>query len=410
MKLKRILIIFLVLMMLSLTVLQAFAGSINDLKKEESEIQNKIDENSSELKSVRAEANEVSKQIQELDKQVNEATLELQKVTDELEQLNLDIIRTTEELEEAEKELEIKNEEFKARLRSMYKNGNTGYIELLLSAENVSELLSRNQMVQQIASYDRDLITFIKEQRDLIEEKKSELESQKASAEVVKSQIEKRKTELETATKEKQSFMASLQEDIDAFEKQHDELSRESEAIKDRIVTLQRAAAVEAAKAKSAKEASQSKSSNSNASSPSRGNSSGTSTPTGGAYSWPVPGHGRISSPYGYRIHPIFNVNRMHTGVDISAPSGTPIVAVNSGVVIHSGWQGGYGMTVIVDHGGGMATLYAHNSANTVSVGQQVSRGQTIALMGSTGNSTGPHLHFEVRKNGDHIDPLPYIR
>ena len=126
--------------------------------------------------------------------------------------------------------------------------------------------------------------------------------------------------------------------------------------------------------------------------------------------SWPVPGYSRISSPYGYRIHPIFNTKKMHTGIDIPAPTGTPAVSIDQGKVIFSGTKGGYGKTIMIQHDDGKVTLYAHNSELIVSVGQRVQKGQVVSKIGSTGNSTGPHLHFEVRINGKHVNPVPYIK
>jgi murein DD-endopeptidase MepM/ murein hydrolase activator NlpD len=128
-------------------------------------------------------------------------------------------------------------------------------------------------------------------------------------------------------------------------------------------------------------------------------------TYVGGIMAWPAPQFTRASSPFGVRFHPVFKVNRMHTGVDLAAPTGSPIVAANDGVVLRAEWNGGYGNCVVIDHGGGIATLYAHASRILVKKGQQVKKGQTIALIGSTGTSTGPHLHFEVLKDGKAVRP-----
>ena len=129
-----------------------------------------------------------------------------------------------------------------------------------------------------------------------------------------------------------------------------------------------------------------------------------------GVYTWPTPGYTNITSAYGMRFHPILKTRKMHTGVDIGAPMSATIVAADSGKVIHAGWMGGYGQVLVVDHGNGISTLYAHQSAFLVSNGQTVNRGDPIGKVGSTGWSTGPHLHFEVRINGSYTDPMPYIQ
>jgi len=130
----------------------------------------------------------------------------------------------------------------------------------------------------------------------------------------------------------------------------------------------------------------------------------------GGVFAWPSPGYERITSSFGYRIHPILKTRKLHTGIDIGVPANNTIVAANDGTVIHSNWLGGYGKAIMIDHGGNMVTLYGHNNTLLVAMGDKVKKGQTIAKSGSTGMSTGPHLHFEVRKDGNYIDPMPYLK
>jgi len=124
---------------------------------------------------------------------------------------------------------------------------------------------------------------------------------------------------------------------------------------------------------------------------------------------WPAPGYTRVTSPFGYRIHPILKTKKLHTGIDVGIALGKDIVAAQSGTVIYSDWLGGYGKVIMIDHGGGIVTLYAHNSKLVVSEGDKVKRGQVVSKCGSTGMSTGPHLHFEVRENGKYVDPIKYV-
>ena len=208
------------------------------------------------------------------------------------------------------------------------------------------------------------------------DEKKLVLEGQRASVEVTKTKLESRKKQLNQATREKEILMSRLEEDKISLEKQCDELNQFAKDIESKIVKLQVV----------------------------------TGPYSGGKMAWPIPGHNRITSPYGYRIHPILNVKKFHTGIDIPGPTGSQVIAASEGTVVHSGWYGGYGKAVMIDHGGGILTLYAHNSSINVSKGQTVNRGDTIAKVGSTGMSTGPHSHFEVRKNGAYQDPVPWVK
>ena len=373
---KKWIVYLLVLIILSFNIVQAYAQNVNDLKNTQKNINKQIDKTKKEIQAIQTKTKDVSKQIEELDLKMDNAAAELQKVEDDLVGLNLKIEDTLVELKDAEMNLSEQEDTFNKRLRAMYKNGNMGYIEVLLSSGDIKELLSRKDMIQSIAEYDKELIIYMKEQRDTIDSKKVELEGQRASVEVTKSKLEARKRDLERTTRDKEGLMGRLKEDIKTFEKEYDKLNEYAKQIESKIIKLQ----------------------------------TNTGPYSGGKMAWPVQGYSRITSYYGYRIHPIFKTKKLHTGIDIGAPTGTPILAAADGKVILADWLGGYGKAIMVDHGGGIATLYAHNSAFTVSVGTTVKRGDTIAKAGSTGNSTGPHLHFEVRKNGAYVDPLPWVK
>lgn len=376
MRKKRIVTYLLVLMIMSLSVVQAYAGKIDNLKKNQKNVNQKITDTKNQIKTLEKQTEDVSKQIKDLDLKVESATNDLEIVEVELVMLGHDIDRTTLELEEAEAALEDRKETFNQRLRVMYMNGNVGYLELLLTSENVKDFLNRKDMIQSITDHDKELIKFMKEQKDIVDNKKNELQGQRASVEVTKSKLESRRNDLIKVTREKEVLMSSLEQDIKAAEIAYDKATQEYKDLGAQILKLQQE----------------------------------TGPYSGGKMLWPVPSSGRITSYYGYRIHPIFKSKKLHTGIDIGVPTGSSIVAASEGRVIHSDWLGSYGKAVLLDHGGGIVTLYAHNSTLTVKKGQWVERGNTIAKAGSTGNSTGPHLHFEVRKNGAYVDPLPWVK
>lgn len=373
---KKILVLIIALVMVFITIVQVSGQSVSDLKKKQDELQKQIEETKKEIQAMQDQSKSIDTEIKQIDLRVSNASSELENVETELEILNVEIEDTILTLEEAEKNIEEKIDTFNSRLRVMYKNGNVGYIEVLLSSDNIKDFLSRQEMIQSIADYDKELIKYMREQRDLIDEKKVELEAQRASVEVTKSKLEARKRDLEKVSREKENLMVKITEDIKAYEKEYDEQLKLAKEIEAEIVKRSR----------------------------------NTGPYSGGIMQWPVPGNSRISSYYGYRIHPIFKVKKLHTGIDIPAPTGTSIAAAAAGTVIYSDWLGGYGQVVMLDHGGGIVTLYAHNSSRSVSEGAVVKRGDTVAKAGSTGNSTGPHLHFEVRKGGAYVDPIPWLK
>lgn len=367
------LILALVLVFNSILV---FADNLQDLKDKKKKTEEQMKETKGVIERLEGEAKDVAEEIAALDQEMDRAQKELEEVEKDLKELNTNIEKTLEELAEAEEKIEDKQETFNSRLRVMYKNGNVGYLEVLLASSDIRDFLSRRQMIKSITNHDVELITYMKEQREITNNKKIELQAQRASVETTKTKLSARRDDLARASRSKDILMADLEKDIEAAEKQYDAFNKQAKDLEAEIIRSQ---VVEGPY-------------------------------TGGRMAWPVPGHTRISSPFGYRIHPIFNTQKLHTGIDIPAPQGRTVVAASDGTVIHSGTLGGYGKTIMIDHGGGIVTLYGHNSSLTVSKGTQVKRGSTIAKVGSTGFSTGPHVHFEVRENGGYVDPEPWLR
>lgn len=374
---RKIKIIFLVLaLILTFNCIHVFADAIDELKKQQEKVDKQIKDTKSEMNKIITQTKEVSSQIKDLDNKMNKASSDLTEVEKELEELEISIEDIIRELGEAEDRVDEKQDTFNKRLRVMYKTGPVGYLEVLLSSSSIKDFLAMQDMIKSISKYDKELIIYMKEQRDTIDGIKTELEAKHNEVILSKSKLESRRLDLASATREKEIWMDRLKTDEKALEKEIDKFNEESKEISDKIVTLQSVGG----------------------------------TYVGGKMLWPVKGYTRISSYYGNRKHPILNIKKFHTGIDIPAPTGTNILAANDGKVIFSGSLGGYGNAVMIDHFEGIVTLYGHNSKLLVSVGTIVRKGDVISKCGSTGMSTGPHLHFEIRKNGVYEDPLPWLK
>ena len=382
----------------------------------------------------------VQAEIRALDAQITQVNLKIDQLNGEMQKLQAEIAQTKAELEAAKEELLEKKDLYAKRLRAMYIANDRGYLDILLDSTDAASLIGNARMIRSIATSDRQLIDEINAKVKEIEEKQALLAEQEKQLAQKQEQARIEKSNLEAANAQKTSFMNNLVNDLSSYEAQYDAMLRESDAIQSQIanldISIQKAKDEEAARlarqraaeaeARSQKEAaagranSASKRSGNTSSNVSNRTSVDTSSDvvqygvqaqpeakTGELY-WPLPGHHRITSPFGYRMHPILKYRKLHTGVDIGAPNGTPVVSAASGTVIASRFMGGYGNCIMIDHGG-KVTVYAHLSSRAVSPGQSVSAGQTIGYVGSTGMSTGAHLHFEVRINGAVQNPLNYL-
>src|SRR6056297_2053574 len=366
---------FVVFAMVFAFCLEAFADSISDdneklkdVNKQIESIQAKIDENTAKNKGL-------SEKIGDLDKSISLIEEAMILLDNDIENTRKDIKQKEEELADAEKNIDGKTEVMNSRLRVMYKNKDIGYIEFLLASEDFSDLITRLDMVKKIFTHDVNLLQYMEEQKELIFVRKQELEANRLR--LVNSKEEKK-----SKAKSLQVNRGKLERDKEALvkntaelEKSENELIDLAKKIEDEIRRKQSDAAY-----------------------------------VGGIMTWPAPGYTRITSPFGYRIHPILKTRKLHTGIDIGVPANSTIVAAQSGTVIASGYNGGYGKIVMVDHGGGIVTLYAHNNTLLVGEGDKVEKGQAISKSGSTGLSTGPHLHFEVRENGKYVNPIPWVK
>lgn len=374
---KSLCIILILLLCIITTITYADEENSTDLQTQREQLQNELNSSNIDLNDVQAELSENLQQIEKLDEKIAIAENELQEKESKITELKVSIQEIEEELEMVTEKKEKQKEVFEKRVVALYEAGETQYLDLILKSRSLSDFLSSYYVISELAEADRSLLDELKDKKSKIDLSKQKLENErKELAIIVENQTRESRT-LQNTKKIRENFIAKLSIQEQELQSKIDQINAEYDAINKQILELAQSGIQ--------------------------------TTYIGGQLAWPVPGYTRITSPYGTRLHPILGRYKLHTGVDISAPLGANFIAVNDGIVMKAEYNGNYGNMVMINHGGGISTLYAHGSEILVKAGEQVKRGEPVLKIGSTGLSTGPHAHFEVRINGSTVDPLPYI-
>lgn len=358
MKKRKFVMIIAVVTILMMGFQTAFvsAESLSEIREQIKEKQAALEEGKNKEASLASQVADLEAELAKLDAAISEGEAKL--------------VKLGEEIEVAQEKVESQTTNLNGRLRNMYKSGNVGFVDVLLDSDSISELLTNYEMVKEIYRSDREVLGELEKSHEELEAKKKEAEELQAELEDSRQVVSDQKSVIEAKKKEISASNSKTQQMLDELEADADRITADTEG---------------------------------------NNSSSSDSSYTGGEMAWPSPTCRIVTSWFGWRTSPY---SGYHTGIDLAkygSAAGQPIVAANSGKVTLSGWYGGYGYCVMIDHGGGVVTLYAHSSKLLVSEGQYVSRGQQIAKIGNTGNSFGAHLHFEVRIDGECQNPYPYI-
>ena len=382
-KRKKMISLLLVLTLVSGMFVQTYATEIDDTKKKAEELESK-------KKAAENEKTSLADQ--------------LKKLTDEMEKTKKKISAKEDEITNKEEELILakadENEQYesmKKRIRYMYENGNTGFVEILCSSKSIGELLNNAEYISRISGYDRNMLVEFQKVVTNVENQEAELKKEYKELQTMQDDLITKQDSVNELIKNKQSEIQSLTSELGDT--------------KNKLAQLEAAAAEAERKQKeaaAAKEAQAAAKKNTSSSGSSAGSAGASVVSGNGTFTHPCPG-GYISSGFGYRTQPIAGASTNHKGIDFAAATGTPIYAAAAGTVISAGYAGNAGNLLVISHGNGLLTYYMHCNAIYVSAGQKVSRGQNVAAVGTTGNSTGPHLHFQVMLNGTPVNPANYL-
>lgn len=383
---------------------------ISDLKSQASELDAQKQELQEKLDKL---ANSKDAALDEkflLEEKINVLKEQIALSEQSIEELGEMIVQKEEELAQAKEEEAKYYDEYCQRVRSMEERGNVSYLSVLFNANSFSDLLDQINAIAEIVDYDNQVMDQLAAARQAVADAKADLEESKSAEEAAKADLETQKADLVAEEANVDAVIAEITSQSSVYAEKMDELEDDSANVSNQIAAAEKAyqAQLEAQK-KAEEEAQKQQQNNSSSGSGSVPNGGGGSASSSG-YLWPLSGYTRVSSPFGYRICP-FHGQELHGGCDIPAPGGTPIMAAKSGVVVISTYSSSYGNYVVIAHSDGSRTLYAHQSQRAVSAGQTVSQGQVIGYVGSTGSSTGNHLHFELWLNSSsssRVNPVAY--
>lgn len=382
-KLKRIVTILVLICFVGISLFSVVAPLIASAAPTQSDVdavQAKKEEEQKKINAAKAEKENAMEEKSSIEKKIDAAQTEINRIQKDIDDASERIAQKEEELAAAEQKAENQYDTMKIRLRTMYEDNSSSYISLLFSGENLTDVFSYIELIKQLLNYDNNMYDNLLATKESIENAKKDIETEKATYQSNQNDMLSKRNELQSLKADLNNTISKLENDIEAYKKAYEAFEREEAALKAEI-----AAAL-------------------------RSSSSGGASYSGGKLAWPTPGYTYVTSPYGYRMHPTLKVYKLHTGLDTGAPMNATVVAAEDGQVVTAKYNNAYGNYIVINHGGGLSTLYAHNTTLLVSAGQQVTRGQAIAKVGSTGFSTGPHCHFEVLVNGVCTDPMAYLQ
>ena len=364
----------------------ASQSDLDNLKNQQSALEQKTKEIQSQLNSLKYQQSTALAKKEVLDNQVSYTQDQIDNITNQIAQYDVLILKKQDDVAAAKKAEDAQWALYKTRIRAMEENGSISYISVIFKANSFADLLSRIEFIGEIMDYDNNLYKRLNDDRLNTEKAEADLVQTQKDQQTTKTSLVAKKTELNTQQDQANQLLKSIESNVDQYTALYNAAEADENAIQTKINNM-----ADELKKKAATNA-------------------GASVKGNGNFIWPTPSCHVVTSPFGMRMHPILGVYKMHTGIDIGADYGASILAADGGTVIISGYDdGGYGNYIVIDHGNGFTTLYGHMSKREVSEGQSVYQGQEIGLVGSTGNSTGPHLHFEISQDGTRVNPLNYF-